>query len=209
MIIEQDTEMVNNKKKESAVSKAQKELAKIYDGRSPFSAVGADIRITVKGNETKFEIISFTEDFEQDYEYFISIAKMNENISIQKRWLRAAFLMLNFFLEASINHLCSIAHLDIGEKGEYNFRKSFYEKCKFLEKTLDKDIFPQSEKGKLRDIRNEMVHFKGNNISLWDKITLDDIELYRDKGLLWLEEIKKGMKLQTISSEDLFNFFGA
>jgi hypothetical protein len=213
--------MGNSKKVVGAISVAQQELTKLYGGRPPAAVAGAGIRITATGSEFKFEIISFIEDFKEDYEYFISMAKSSDNIITIKRYLRAAFLVLNFFLEASVNHLCSIALSDMGKDEHYiknyigdpsvnKIGKNFGIKCKFLEQKYLKNngILSINEKTELRRIRNEMVHFSGNNIKLWDKITLEPIEIYRDKCSLWLEAIRRGMNLKTISSEDLLNFFG-
>lgn len=192
----------------SAIEELRRKLQELYHNRPPAIVDGVELKINIEGDKIKkLEAISLIEDLRHDYEYFIDMASEAKNIIEEKRFLRAAYLTLNAYIEASINHLYTINLIDQGKTMDFIKRqlkkKNYFQKCTEIENNyLQKNILSDDEKKELREIRNKLVHFKGEDLKVWDQLSLDKLKPQKDKHEFWLKKLREGMKVEEPNSDD-------
>jgi hypothetical protein len=194
-----------------AIEELRKKMQEIYHNRPPAIVNGVELKINIEGDKINLEVISIIEDLRHDYEYFIDMASKAKNIIEEKRFLRVAYLTLNAYIEASINHLYTINLKDQGKTTDLIKRqlkkKNYFQKCEEIENNyLQKNILSVDEKKELREIRNKLLHFKGEDLKVWDQLSLDKLKSQKEKHELWLKKLREGIKIEEPNSDDTINF---
>jgi hypothetical protein len=154
------------------------------------------IRVVIGQNSSiKISAISVIEDLLDDYEFFISNASKAEKEEEEKRFLRAACLLLNAYIEGSVNSLYKI-HRKRENIGKKKNKRKFHERCKELERAYlfdGKGSFLSDEiRKELRKLRNELIHFsKGDNFLIWNELSISNLEKQKQTFVSWLSILYK------------------
>ncbi|HBG05390.1 MAG TPA: hypothetical protein DDY22_07520 [Geobacter sp.] len=198
----------------SKIDEARESLKKAMGGRHGALHHGAEVSISVSGRTAEMKVISVIEDLKEDTDYFIACAKSEQNILQRKRFVRAGFLTLNAYIEASVNQLYSAMLLDAGVSDseietKLRFDK-FHDKCKALErKCIPGSRISKKERTKLRSVRNDLVHFKTGHLDLWHRLSLEDLESFCSKHKAWLGELRRNHAVQEPNTDDVSKFIKA
>jgi hypothetical protein len=188
-----------------AIDDAKKEIKRIMPKKT---APKIGIRVEIKKGTIHIAALSIIEDLFIDYEYFIEMASKTKDEIEKKRFLRAACLTLNAYIEGSINSLLEIHLLSIGTDEKTIDKKlrydKFYKKCDYLEKTyLPKELaLPKSVREDLRTLRNHLMHFKGENLIIWDALSKDNIQNQKAFFFEWLRGLHRHMKVTNLNTND-------
>ncbi|HSL45739.1 MAG TPA: hypothetical protein VK897_20060 [Anaerolineales bacterium] len=165
----------------------------------------AEIRIVIKkdGSPTQAYAISILEDLWHDYLFFKKQAELvssSETVLLSKRYLRVAVLLLMSYVEGVANRWCNFLLEKNGSSEdkikEYVKRTSLVKKCQMISVEAAKFDPSVSEPiiGKMKNLRNELVHLKGgNDWVLFDETSLEDLIQTESNVTLWMDTVEQSL----------------
>ena len=166
---------------------------------------GSQLRITIEdkpnGSIESVQIlhVSILEDLWHDYLHFKKQAKSN-SLFRQKRYLRAAILVLVAYLEGVVNRWYNNWLVDQGESDREIERRirmtKIYSKCKQLtdQAVLKDPSIKQPSLDKVKNLRNELAHLQvSRDFAIFDELTLAVLDDSEKKIVDWLDMVSKAL----------------
>jgi hypothetical protein len=165
----------------------------------------AEIRIVIEkeSGSTHAYAISILEDLWHDYLFFKKQAELSSSsktVLLSKRYLRVAVLLLLSYVEGAVNRWCTFL-LEKDEKSEgkikdYIKSTSLVKKCQMI--SMEAVQFDSSTSapiiGKMKNLRNELVHFKGgNDWALFNETSLEDLIQTEINVTSWMDTVEKSV----------------